>query len=153
MSNSGRKGSKFTITTISTICLCGEQGCPRVRFVLDLDSTRNFRVGENRTRNRLGMLVGSSGSGLVRFWVVSSMMLFWPDLSRSGQITTRSHQISSNLDQISMGSCRISLRSCWISLDLDQISTRSHRISLDLMGFQVIFVGELQIPTVFVSFR
>ena len=33
-----------------------------------------------------------------------------------------------------------------LDLDLDEIS-------LDLMGFQVIFVGELQIPSVFVSFR
>ena len=31
-------------------------------------------------------------------------------------------------------------------LNLDEISS-------DLMGFQVIFVGELQIPPVFVSFR
>ena len=146
MSNSGRKGSKFTITTISTTCLCGEQGCPRVGFVPDPNLTRNFRVGENGTRNRLEMLVGSSGSGLVEFWVVSPMMLFWSDQSRSGQIMTRSHQISSNLDQILTGSCLILPRSCRISLDLDQIS-------LDLMGFQVIFVGELQIPSVFVSFR
>ena len=37
------------------------------------------------------------------------------------------------------------MRSCWISL-------RSHRILLGLMGFQVFFAGELQIPPIFVSF-
>ena len=42
-------------------------GSGRVGFVPDPDPTRNFRVGENRTRNRPGMLVGSAGLGRVGF--------------------------------------------------------------------------------------
>ena len=44
----------------------------RVEFVPDPDSSRNFCVGENGTRNQLRMLVGSGGSGLVGFRVVPS---------------------------------------------------------------------------------
>ena len=54
-----------------------------VKFVPDSDSTWNFQVGENGTQNRLGMLVGSSGLGLVGFrlyrrvlgWIAGNVIL------------------------------------------------------------------------------
>ena len=45
----------------------GVHGSDRVGFVPNLDPTRNFLVGKNRTRNRPGMLVGSAGLGHVGF--------------------------------------------------------------------------------------
>ena len=42
----------------------------RVGVVPDSNSTQNFRMGENETRNRPEMLVDSSSSGLIGFWVV-----------------------------------------------------------------------------------
>ena len=115
------------------------QGCPWVGFVLDPDLTQNFRVSQNRNRNRPKMLVGSAGSGCVRFSGSSvgfgfylrcryfgrirrDLANIWPDPLRSGQITTRSRWIST--------------RSRRISSDLDQISTRFHRISSNIMGFK-----------------
>ena len=68
-------------------------GSGQVGFVPDSNLTRNFWVGENKTPNRLGMLVGSSSFELYR--LVSSFVagvVIWPDLSRSGQITMRSRQ-------------------------------------------------------------
>ena len=68
-------------------------GSGQVGFVPNPNLTRNFWVGENKTPNQLGMLVGSSGFKLYRS--VSSFVagvVIWPDLSRSGQITMRSRQ-------------------------------------------------------------
>ena len=57
---------------LNDIVIRGVHGSGWVGFVLDPDSTQNFRVGENGTRNRPEMLVELSGSGLVGFRVLSS---------------------------------------------------------------------------------
>ena len=57
---------------LDDIVIRGVHGSGWVGFVLDRDSTQNFRVGENGTRNRPRMLVGSSDLCLVGFWVVLS---------------------------------------------------------------------------------
>ena len=65
-------GIHFGPVVVSSITLLvirskGVHGSGRVGFVPDLDPNLHFRVSQNRTRNRPEMLVGSAGSGRVRF--------------------------------------------------------------------------------------
>ena len=74
-------------------------------------------------------------------WIAGDVILagfveIWPN---HGEISPDLTEISPNLTEISPDLVKS-------GLDLDEIS-------LGLMGFQVIFAGELQIPPVFVSFR
>ena len=88
------------------------------------------------------MLVGSSSSGLVGFRVVplGFGLYHWVSGCITGDaILARSIEIWPNHDEISPDLVRS-------GLDLDEISP-------NLMGFQIILAGELQIPPVFVSFH
>ena len=57
---------------LDDIVIRGVHGSGWVGFMLDPDSTQNFWVGENGTRNQPEMLVELSGSGLVGFRVLLS---------------------------------------------------------------------------------
>lgn len=105
-------------------------GCSQVGFMAHLDSTR-----QKRTRNQSRMLIRSSGSDLVRFWIVLVGFGFIVSnviLAGSVEIWPDHNEISPNLVEF--------------GLDLDEISP-------DVIEFLVIFIGEFQILPIFVSFH
>ena len=124
MCNAGKKRYPNSHLMYCIVVCRGVHESGRVGFMPDPDSSRNFWVGENGTRNQLRMLVGSGGSGLVGFRVVlSGFELYrqWCYLAKSVEIWPDHDKISPDL--------------------------------ANLMGFQVIFAWELQIPLIFVSFH
>ena len=134
----------------------------------DPDLTQNFRVGENRTRNRPGILVGSVGSGHVGFsgspvsFGFISSAFFWLDPSRYGRYLARSQPIfgwirwdlaKSRQDLVGSqrdltGSRRIWTRSRRDHAGSHSIWWVSGKFSLNNFKYRQIlyvFVGELQI--------
>ena len=72
MCNAGKKRYPNSHLMYCIVVCRGVHELGRVGFMPDPDSSRNFWVGENGTRNQLRMLVGLGGSGLVGFRVVLS---------------------------------------------------------------------------------
>ena len=124
MCNAGKKRYPNSHLMYCIVVCRGVHESGRVGFMPDPDSSRNFWVGENGTRNQLRMLVGSGGLGLVGFRVVLSgfgLYRQWCYLAKSVEIWPDHDKISPDL--------------------------------ANLMGFQVIFAWELQMPLIFVSFH